>query len=162
LTDDEKTLWKDIKLEDALKLTYENVKDIIAVGFDPEKTFIFSDLEFIGYVMHYNQNKYFLSLTEHYRQCPAFYQNMVRIQKCVTFNQVKGIFGFGDSDVIGKISFPSIQAAPSFSTSFPFIFGGAKLNCLIPCAIDQVKISINILNCLLINKINIFLPGSLL
>lgn len=65
---------------------------------------------------------------------------MVRIQKCVTFNQVKGIFGFGDSDVIGKISFPSIQAAPSFSSSFPFIFGKAKVPCLIPCAIDQVCI----------------------
>lgn len=62
---------------------------------------------------------------------------MVRIQKCVTFNQVKGIFGFGDSDVIGKISFPSIQATPALSTSFPFIFGGKKLPCLIPCAIDQ-------------------------
>ncbi|CAB3360568.1 Hypothetical predicted protein [Cloeon dipterum] len=118
LTDDEKTLWKDIKVEEALKLSQENMKDIIAVGFDPEKTFIFSDLDFIG-------------------KCPAFYQNMVRIQKCVTFNQVKGIFGFGDSDVIGKISFPSIQASPSFSTSFPFIFGNAKLPCLIPCAIDQ-------------------------
>lgn len=62
---------------------------------------------------------------------------MVRIQKCVTFNQVKGIFGFGDSDVIGKISFPSVQATPALSTSFPHIFNGAKLPCLIPCAIDQ-------------------------
>jgi tryptophanyl-tRNA synthetase len=50
LTDDEKTLWKDIKVEDAIKLSYENTKDIIAVGFDVEKTFIFSDLEFIGYL----------------------------------------------------------------------------------------------------------------
>lgn len=119
LTDDEKFLWKDIKFEEALKLADENAKDIISLGFDKEKTFIFSDLNFIG-------------------QCPAFYQNMVRIQKCVTYNQVRGIFGFGDSDVIGKFSFPSIQAAPSFSSSFPFIFGGAKkIPCLIPCAIDQ-------------------------
>lgn len=62
---------------------------------------------------------------------------MVRIQKCVTFNQVKGIFGFGDSDVIGKISFPAVQATPCLSTSFPCIFGRNKLPCLIPCAIDQ-------------------------
>ena len=56
----------------------------------------------------------------------------------MTFNQVKGIFGFGDSDCIGKISFPAIQAAPSFSSSFPFIFKGKKdVPCLIPCAIDQ-------------------------
>jgi len=119
LTDDEKFLWKDIKFEEAMKMAHENIKDIISLGFDNEKTFIFSNLSFIG-------------------QCPAFYQNMVRIQKCVTYNQVKGIFGFGDSDVIGKISFPPIQAAPSFSSSFPFIFGGAKnIPCLIPCAIDQ-------------------------
>lgn len=62
---------------------------------------------------------------------------MIRIQKCVTFNQVKGIFGFDDSTVIGKIAFPSVQATPCLSTSFPYIFGGKKLQCLIPCAIDQ-------------------------
>lgn len=67
---------------------------------------------------------------------------MIKIGKCVTYNQVKGIFGFGDSDVIGKISFPAVQAAPSFSSSFPFIFGKANLPCLIPCAIDQVSLQL--------------------
>ncbi|XP_075982869.1 tryptophanyl-tRNA synthetase isoform X1 [Anticarsia gemmatalis] len=118
LTDDEKVLWRDIKIEDARQMAFNNAKDIIAVGFNPENTFIFNDLDFIG-------------------QCPAFYQNMLRIQKCVTYNQVKGIFGFGDSDVIGKITFPSIEAAPAFSTSFPFIFENKVLPCLVPCAIDQ-------------------------
>ncbi|XP_014277826.1 tryptophan--tRNA ligase, cytoplasmic [Halyomorpha halys] len=118
LTDDEKFLWRDLTLENAKKLARENTKDIIACGFDVEKTFIFSDLTYMG-------------------RCTNFYENILRIQKCVTFNQVKGIFGFGDSDVIGKISFPAIQAAPSFSTSFPFIFGNNKIPCLIPCAIDQ-------------------------
>ena len=73
----------------------ENVKDVIACGFDVEKTFIFSNMEYMG-------------------QCPAFYRTVLKFQKCVTFNQVKGCFGFGDSDCIGKISFPAIQAAPSF------------------------------------------------
>lgn len=59
------------------------------------------------------------------------------MQKCVTFNQVKGIFGFGDSDIIGKIGFPAVQAAPALSSTFPFIFGNRKVHCLIPCAIDQ-------------------------
>lgn len=36
------------------------------------------------------------------RQSPGFYKNVVKIQKHVTFNQVKGIFGFTDSDCIGK------------------------------------------------------------
>ncbi|XP_037072852.1 tryptophan--tRNA ligase, cytoplasmic-like [Pollicipes pollicipes] len=119
LTDDEKFLWKDLTLEEANRLAHENAKDIIACGFDPAKTFIFSDLDFIG-------------------QCPQFYHNMCRVQRSVTYNQIKGIFGFGDSDHIGKIAFPAVQAAPSFSSSFPFIFGGRKdVPCLIPCAIDQ-------------------------
>ena len=49
LTDDEKFLWKDLTLEEANRLAYENAKDIIACGFNPDKTFIFSDLDYIGY-----------------------------------------------------------------------------------------------------------------
>lgn len=48
LTDDEKFLWKDLKMEEAQRLAVENAKDIIALGFDVEKTFIFSDLQFVG------------------------------------------------------------------------------------------------------------------
>lgn len=48
LTDDEKTLWKDLKVEDAIKLARENAKDIVAMGFDVNKTFIFNNLEFMG------------------------------------------------------------------------------------------------------------------
>jgi len=120
LTDDEKFLWKEnLSLEQCHKLAYENAKDIIACGFDVEKTFIFSDIDYVG-------------------DSSAFYQNILRIQRSVTFNQVRGIFGFGDSDKIGKISFPAIQAAPSFSSSFPQIFGEkSNVPCLIPCAIDQ-------------------------
>ncbi|KAF0759375.1 tryptophan--tRNA ligase, cytoplasmic-like [Aphis craccivora] len=118
LTDDEKFLWKDLKLEEAKALSVENAKDIIACGFDKKNTFIFSNLQFMG-------------------ECPSFYGNVLRIQKSVTFNQVKGIFGFGDSDVIGKIAFPAVQAAPCLSSTFPFIFGNEKVPCLVPCAIDQ-------------------------
>ncbi|XP_048341348.1 tryptophan--tRNA ligase, cytoplasmic [Sphaerodactylus townsendi] len=119
LTDDEKYLWKDLTVEKAYQYTIENVKDLIALGFDVNKTFIFSDLDYLG-------------------TSPEFYKNILRVQKHVTFNQVKGIFGFTDSDCIGKISFPAIQAAPSFCTSFPQIFNDKKdIQCLIPCAIDQ-------------------------
>ncbi|CAG2253146.1 WARS [Mytilus edulis] len=72
------------------------------------------------------------------KESTEFYKMMCKIQKLVTFNQVKGIFGFTDSDSIGKISFPAIQATPSFSSAFPQIFNGKKdVPCLIPCAIDQ-------------------------
>uniref|UniRef100_A0A8D0GL72 Tryptophan--tRNA ligase, cytoplasmic n=1 Tax=Sphenodon punctatus TaxID=8508 RepID=A0A8D0GL72_SPHPU len=119
LTDDEKYLWKDLTIEKAYQYAVENAKDIIACGFDINKTFIFSDLDYLG-------------------KSPGFYKNIVKVQKHVTFNQVKGIFGFSDSDCIGKISFPAIQAAPAFSSSFPLIFKETKgVQCLIPCAIDQ-------------------------
>eukprot|EP00794_Sanderia_malayensis_P020612 gene20612-22646_t len=119
ITDDEKFLYKDLSVEEAHSLALENIKDIIACGFDVNKTFIFSDIEYIG-------------------QSSEFYKNMLRVQKCVTFNQARGIFGFNDSDCIGKISFSAIQASPSFCSSFPQIFGKkTNLPCLIPCAIDQ-------------------------
>ncbi|KAL3831668.1 hypothetical protein ACJMK2_023391 [Sinanodonta woodiana] len=119
MTDDEKFLWKDLTLDEANRLAHENAKDIIACGFDINKTLIFSDLEYMG-------------------QVPEFYRNICQISKLVTFNQVRGIFGFGDSDSIGKIAFPPVQAAPSFSSTFPHIFNKRKdLPCLIPCAIDQ-------------------------
>ncbi|THD27007.1 Tryptophanyl-tRNA synthetase [Fasciola hepatica] len=121
LTDDEKFLWKNLTLEAVRKMTRENAKDIIAIGFDPEKTFIFSDFQYMG-------------------QSSAFYQTVCQIQRMITFNQVRGIFGFNESDCIGKIGFPAVQAAPCFAQAFPQIFGQLKttdIGCLIPCAIDQ-------------------------
>lgn len=48
MTDDEKYLWKDLTLEDCHHFAVENAKDIIACGFDVNKTFIFSDLDYMG------------------------------------------------------------------------------------------------------------------
>ncbi|CAN8070177.1 unnamed protein product [Agarophyton chilense] len=124
LTDDEKFLFaKQPKGSEAPKplehfqsLARENAKDIIAVGFDPDKTFIFADTEYIGHL----------------------YSNVLKIQRATTYNQAKGIFGFTDSDNIGKHAFPAVQAAPSFSSSFPVVLNAQPtMPCLIPCAIDQ-------------------------
>jgi tryptophanyl-tRNA synthetase len=48
LTDDEKCLWKDLPIEETMRLAKENAKDIIAIGFDVNKTFIFSNLTYMG------------------------------------------------------------------------------------------------------------------
>jgi len=115
-TDDEKYLWKGMTPEDSARFLIENVKDIIAIGFDVSKTFIFSDLAYVG----------------------QMYPTILLIEKAVTASQAKGIFGFVDSDNIGKFSFPAIQAAPSFSSAFPVVLHGKRnMPCLIPCAIDQ-------------------------
>jgi len=125
MTDDEKFLFKgkyDEQEGDNLNhfanLTIENAKDIIACEFDYDKTFLFSDLDYIG----------------------RMYPNIVRIWKAVTTNTVNGIFGFDGSSNIGKIAFPAIQAAPSFANSFPTVLQADRNTnqlCLIPCAIDQ-------------------------
>ena len=49
MTDDEKYLWKDITMEEVRRVALENVKDIISLGFDMDKTFIFCDFDYIGY-----------------------------------------------------------------------------------------------------------------
>ena len=127
MTDDEKFLFKGVYDGDAgddnlnhfAQLTIENAKDIIACGFDYNKTFLFSDLDYVG----------------------RMYPNIVRIWKAVTSNTVNGIFGFDGSSNIGKVAFPGIQAAPSFASSFPVVLNApdksSDMVCLIPCAIDQ-------------------------
>jgi tryptophanyl-tRNA synthetase len=125
MTDDEKFLFKGEytaesgdNLNHYASLTVENARDIIACDFDYKKTFLFSDLDYVG----------------------RMYPNVVRIWKAVTTNTVNGIFGFDGSCNIGKIAFPAIQAAPSFASSFPTVLEAewdTDQCCLIPCAIDQ-------------------------
>ena len=48
ITDDEKFLYKEeLELDQVIKMGISNIKDIIAFGFDPAKTFIFSDVNYI-------------------------------------------------------------------------------------------------------------------
>jgi tryptophanyl-tRNA synthetase len=116
MTDDEKFLWKDLTLEEAYRLGKENAKDIIACGFDQAKTFIFSDLDY------------------HHHMYPM----ILKISKLINLSIARGAFGFDGASNIGKISFPAVQAAPSFPQSFPVPLGGrTDMLCLIPQAIDQ-------------------------
>lgn len=127
LTDDEKALFKEkLTFEETYKFGLDNAKDIIACGFDEKKTFIYSDLAYNGGHM---------------------LMNMWEFGKLVTFNQVRGAFGFNESTNIGRIMFPALQCVAAFATSYPEIWGHdpskdrtkamGKIPCLIPCAIDQ-------------------------
>ncbi|KAL6522329.1 hypothetical protein OROHE_016882 [Orobanche hederae] len=88
LTDDEKCMWKNLPKEECKRLARENAKDIIACGFDISRTFIFSDYDFVG---------------------GSFYENLISIAMCVTYNKAVGIFGFSGEDHIGKVIFPAVQ-----------------------------------------------------
>ena len=117
ITGDEKYLFRDVTTADIKRYTVDNIKDIIAVGFDVSKTFIFDDFEYVG----------------------TMYPTIVRIQKAVTLNTMRSCFGFKPTDNVGMWAFPPVQAAPSFSCAFPHIFPPEQgpVRCLIPCAIDQ-------------------------
>lgn len=60
------------------------------------------------------------------RMSPGFYKNVVKIQKHVTFNQVKGIFGFTDSDSIGKWS-PVAWGKALASAPWPRYLSGSNV-----------------------------------
>lgn len=117
MSDDEKYYFKEgLPLEEAHRLTYENAKDIIACGFNPHKTFIFSNLATVG---------------------GSLYRNIVLIMKQTSGNMIHGIYGLDLNNSIGQLSWPCFQAAPVFSTSFEKIFGTKHVQCLVPMAIDQ-------------------------
>ncbi|OCK82382.1 tryptophanyl-tRNA synthetase [Lepidopterella palustris CBS 459.81] len=130
LTDDEYifALFKEsLTFEDTMRFSRDNAKDIIAMGFDVKKTFIYSDLKFYGS-----------------GGAGHFMLNAMEFSKLVTFNQVRGAFGFDMSTNTGRIFFPSLQCVAGFASSYPFIFGDdpqsdfrsaktASIPCLIPC-----------------------------
>jgi tryptophanyl-tRNA synthetase len=37
-----------------------------------------------------------------FRNSSSFYKNIIKIQRCITFNQVRATFGFVETDSIGK------------------------------------------------------------
>nr|POF01384.1 tryptophan--trna ligase, cytoplasmic [Quercus suber] len=145
LTDDEKYLYSRNKndgvqkagsaVEDFLDYAHENIKDIIALGFDVKKTFIYTDYEYLG---------------------GHFYRNVSEFESLVTFNQASGAFGFNNSTSIGLVAYGAKQCVAAFPSSYPDLFGYqdyrapeypsaakrrykvlSKIPTLIPCAIDQ-------------------------
>jgi tryptophanyl-tRNA synthetase len=108
ITDDEKFLFKrDLDWDTVQKHAKDNILDIASVGFDPDKTFIFKDSEYVKNV----------------------YPLLMKISKKVTFSTTKAVFGFTNETNIGSIFYPAYQVVPTFFEK--------SRRCLIPNAIDQ-------------------------
>ncbi|GAB7350057.1 hypothetical protein MBLNU459_g0727t1 [Dothideomycetes sp. NU459] len=143
LTEDEKFLFtrnknsgkstKGAQLGDFIKYAHDNCKDIIALGFDVKKTFIYTDYEFMG---------------------GHFYQNITEFESLLTNNQIRGALGFDGSTNIGLNAFAAKQCVAAFASSYPAMWGCpdfrapdyaearprkhiAAIPTLVPCAIDQ-------------------------
>jgi tryptophanyl-tRNA synthetase len=113
MTDDEKFVVDDeLSLEETAKYGYENALDLIALGFEPEKTFIIYDVQDID----------------------LLYDIALEVAKRITYSTAKATFGFQDDTNLGWIFWPSIQAVPCFIHKK---LTGENVTALIPAAIDQ-------------------------
>ncbi|MBD3210680.1 tryptophan--tRNA ligase [Candidatus Micrarchaeota archaeon] len=93
ITDDEGFLHKKERTWGGVQsAAHDNILDIIAVGFDPQRTFIFKDSEYIRNV----------------------YPLLMKAARKVTNSTVKAVFGFTDSTNIGLSLYPAYQTVPTF------------------------------------------------
>lgn len=93
IPDDEKFMFKkDLTLEKINEMVKSDLNDLAAFGFNPDKTFIFKNTEFI-------KNMYPLYL---------------KTAKKITYSQARNVFGFENESNIGMISYPAIQIVPTF------------------------------------------------
>jgi tryptophanyl-tRNA synthetase len=112
-TDDERMLIRDdVDEEFAGHWVLENALDVMALGFDPENT------EFIVNTRHASE----------------LYPLALKIARGITCSTMRAVFGFGDDANLGKMFFPTMQAAPCFLASER---AGKPVPCLVPAGIDQ-------------------------
>lgn len=117
VTDDEKFMRDvDLSWETIQRYTEANIRDIIAQGYDPEKTFIMRESKW------YNINQNFLA----------------SVSKTMSLHVIQSIFGFTEEHNVGYVVFPARQIAPAFAEYFPGVFDKPKDTlCLIPCGREQ-------------------------
>ncbi|MEM3067366.1 MAG: tryptophan--tRNA ligase [Thermoplasmata archaeon] len=110
--DDEKFLFTDKSFDEIQKWTNENMLDVVAIGFNPNKT-------------------HFLVDTKH---ANLIYPEAIKFAKKITLSTVKATFGFNNSNSIGQIFYTSMQAVPAV---IPSLLKRKNIPCLIPLAVDQ-------------------------
>src|SRR2546428_6293651 len=93
MTDDEKFLEekRSLTYEETQKWAQDNILEVAAVGFDPDKTLIFQDTEFVGHG----------------------YPLILKIARRINYSTAKSVFGFTGETNIGSSFYPAIQILPS-------------------------------------------------
>lgn len=113
LTPDEKYVYhEEMRPAELLSYTIDNVRDIIALGFKHDNTYIIDDIRHIKYL----------------------YPLAISVARKVTFSTARAVFGFTGETNIGLIFYMAVQAAPAF---LGFFIDDSYRYCLIPAAIDQ-------------------------
>ena len=93
ITDDEKFLEerRNLSYAETQRWAEDNILEIVAVGFDPEKTFILQDTEFVGHT----------------------YPLILKIARRVNYSTAKSVFGFTGETNVGFSFYPAIQILPT-------------------------------------------------
>ncbi len=113
IPDEEKFLFKDdLTLKDTAMWTRENLIDIIALGFDLNKTKFLIDT----------------------RDTSEMYSLACQVAKKTTASTVRGLFGLQNEDNVGKYFYTCMQTVPAF---LPSVWEKKPTQVLIPCGIDQ-------------------------
>jgi tryptophanyl-tRNA synthetase len=111
ISDDEKFFVKEnLSYEKSIEYSKENILDLIALGFRPEKTFIFEDFVY----------------TE-------IYKYAARVAKRISYSTAKAAFGLKPESNVGWSFYPAMQAAHIL---FPQFVRGKHLS-VVPIGIDQ-------------------------
>jgi len=92
MADDEKFVFKDnLTFEEMEKNKKDNFLDIAAIGFNPDKTFFFSDIEYIS----------------------KLYPLALKFSKKINFSTAKAVFGFNNESNLGQFFYPAVQIVPT-------------------------------------------------
>ena len=92
VTDDEKHWDRGMSFEEIEENAEHNIREIAAVGFDPDKTFIFRNREYMG----------------------NMYDAAVKVAGKINNSTAQSVFGFEGSTNIGMNFWPAIQCLPTF------------------------------------------------
>jgi len=112
ISDDEKFYVKEkLTFEDSIKNSHDNILDLIALGFNPKKTFILEDFVYTD-----------------------IYKYAARIAKRITYSTAKAVFGLTPEKNIGWSFYPAMQAAHIL---FPQFHSKEKHITVVPVGIDQ-------------------------
>ncbi len=96
ISDDEKYVYnRNLNWDEIDKYARDNIKDIAALGFDKDKTFIFRNTEYIGNI----------------------YRMAMRIARKINLSLAKAVFGFNNESNIGLIFYTALQIVPTFFES---------------------------------------------
>lgn len=152
LSDDEKYLFKDgcgpKDLDRYRQYSYSNARDIIACGFDANKTFLFSNLEYNSKDLYFN-NILLMKATNMstikatyglgetlprsildilIREHDAEESKPESERDLIKIDELKGTlkkFSNDQASNLGQVVWPAFQTAPAFCTSFRNIFSRA-------------------------------------